>query len=403
MAITQGDTTQIEALVNSQHLKYEFDVAFDEDVSYDISCFILDATNKLVDTKYFVFYNQKVSPCKSLSLMRKEDDSFFFKLNHSTLPSYATKLVFVLTCDKDSDLAHIESVKARFVDEGRTIEAGGYDASEKNPAASSILLSVIDIAHGFDHQVIGLGQNKALSDLLDGFTHASSGLDSILSIARHDTEKTERQNASEAKTASELTQKPSTLTEHELYGKLIDFVRNNLGIYGIRIDEKTSSNKKGKGGNQWLHPDVVALETVDQEWDTLIRNCVRLSGGQSARLWSFEVKKELTGGNARMSFFQAVSNSSWANEGYLVTCSIHHSVEAELKMLSALHGIGVILLDPNNPDSSSIWLPAQRRERVDWQTANRIANTNKDYKRYIDLVSTYYETGRLRESDWGNL
>ena len=44
-----------------------------------------------------------------------------------------------------------------------------------------------------------------------------------------------------------------------------------------------------------------------------------------------------------------MSNSSWANEGYLVATSISTSeVEEELRMLSALHGIGVILLIPEN-------------------------------------------------------
>ena len=53
-----------------------------------------------------------------------------------------------------------------------------------------------------------------------------------------------------------------------------------------------------------------------------MRNCVKQGAGQSVRLWSFEVKKELNVSNARKSFFQAVSNSSWANEGYLVATSI---------------------------------------------------------------------------------
>jgi hypothetical protein len=55
-------------------------------------------------------------------------------------------------------------------------------------------------------------------------------------------------------------------------------------------------------------------------------------GGQSVRLWSFEVKKELNSSNVRKSFFQAVSNSSWANEGYLVAVSIvGEQVEQELR------------------------------------------------------------------------
>ncbi len=98
---------------------------------------------------------------------------------------------------------------------------------------------------------------------------------------------------------------------------------------------------------------------------------------QNVRLWSFEVKKELNNSNIRSSFFQAVSNSSWANEGYLVATSIStNEVEEELRMLSALHGIGVILLNPENPTESEILLPARRRPEVDWQSINRILNEN---------------------------
>ncbi len=55
-----------------------------------------------------------------------------------------------------------------------------------------------------------------------------------------------------------------------------------------------------------------------------------------------------------------MSNSSWANEGYLVATSIStNEVEEELRMLSAFHGIGVILLNPENPTESEILFPAQ--------------------------------------------
>jgi len=192
-----------------------------------------------------------------------------------------------------------------------------------------------------------------------------------------------------------------TFSEHDLYPILIDYLKTELNLFCQRIDEKRSKNSRGSGGNQWLHPDIVAMQPVDKEWNELIRSCVKQGAGQSVRLWSFEVKKELTASNARKSFFQAVSNSSWANEGYLVATSISDSsVEQELRMLSALHGIGVILLNPENPSESEMMLPAKSRADVDWQSVNRILVENADFKDYIELVSTYYQTGRVRSRDW---
>lgn len=191
------------------------------------------------------------------------------------------------------------------------------------------------------------------------------------------------------------------LAEKDLYPILIEYLRTELRLFCLRIDEKKSKNMRGTGGNQWLHPDIVAMQPVDKEWNELVRHCVKQGGGQSVRLWSFEVKKELNSSNVRKSFFQAVSNSSWANEGYLVAVSIvGEQVEQELRMLSALHGIGIIVLDVSNPSESDMVIPARARTEVDWQSVNRILVENEDFKDYIELVSTYYQTGRIRSKDW---
>nr|WP_240431962.1 hypothetical protein [Vibrio cholerae] len=112
------------------------------------------------------------------------------------------------------------------------------------------------------------------------------------------------------------------MNEHDLYPLLIEFLNKDLGLYCQRIDERKSKNSHGNGGNHWLHPDVVALEPLDQGWDEIVRSCVRSGNHSSVRLWSFEVKKHLTKGNVRKYFFQAVSNSSWANFGYLVATGL---------------------------------------------------------------------------------
>ena len=196
----------------------------------------------------------------------------------------------------------------------------------------------------------------------------------------------------------------STLSEHDLYPILITYIKYELKLYCQRIDEKRSKNSRGNGGNQWLHPDIVAMQTVDKEWNELIRNCVQQGTGQSVRLWSFEVKKELNSSNVRKSFFQTVSNSSWTNESYLVATAISDAnVEQELRMLSALHGVGIILLNVENPTESEMMLPSKARAEIDWQSANRILVENPDFKDYIELVSTYYQTGRVRDKDWNKL
>jgi hypothetical protein len=191
-----------------------------------------------------------------------------------------------------------------------------------------------------------------------------------------------------------------SFSEHDLYPMLIEYLSKDLGLYCQRIDEKKSRNTHGSGGNHWLHPDIVALEPLDQGWDEIVRSCVRSGNHSSVRLWSFEVKKQLTRGNVRKYFFQAVSNSSWANFGYLVATGLNSDVEAELQMLSSLHGIGVLILDTGSLFDSQILIPAQERTNVDWQSANRIVTENSDFHHYIEQVGIYNQTGKLIQSAW---
>lgn len=190
------------------------------------------------------------------------------------------------------------------------------------------------------------------------------------------------------------------ISEHDLYPRLIEFLNEEYGLQCLRIDEKTSKNSKGKGGNHWLHPDIVAMQPLDRSWSPVVRTSASFSGHSSVRLWSFEVKKALTKSNVRECFFQAVSNSSWANFGYLVATELGNDVEAELQMLCALHGIGVLLLNTDSLFDSQILIPAQEKPAVDWQSVNRIVEENKDFHHYIEQAGIYQQTGKLIKSVW---
>lgn len=193
---------------------------------------------------------------------------------------------------------------------------------------------------------------------------------------------------------------PQSYNEHELYPLLIDFLHKELKLYSQHIDEKTSKNSHGNGGNHWLHPDIVALEPRDQHWDAVVKDCVRHGNDSAIRLWSFEVKKQLTKGNVRQCFFQAVSNSTWANFGYLVATGLNNDVESELQMLASLHGTGVLILNTESLYDSQILIPARERPNIDWQSVNRIVDENADFHRFIEQVGIYSQTGRLVKSVW---
>ena len=73
---------------------------------------------------------------------------------------------------------------------------------------------------------------------------------------------------------------------------------------------------------------------------------------------------------------------------------------SELRILASLHGIGFILLDVDYLPNSQIVIPAKERVEVDWSTANRLANENKDFKSYIKQITGIYKLDEIREEDW---
>jgi hypothetical protein len=195
---------------------------------------------------------------------------------------------------------------------------------------------------------------------------------------------------------------PPKLSEHDLYPILSAYLDAEHGVLSGRIDEKRSSNKAGSGANEWLHPDLVGMEDLSSDWTRELRDCARELAARRARLWSFEVKLLINRSNVRKSFFQAVSNSSWAHFGYLVAEKIEgDGTMKELTMLAAAHGIGVIQLDSTAPTESQVMIPARERPEVDWDMCNRLAEENTDFVAYIERIKHFHQTGKVSRMEWG--
>ncbi len=116
------------------------------------------------------------------------------------------------------------------------------------------------------------------------------------------------------------------------------------------------------------------------------------TGQEKHKLYSFELKKELSLSNLKESYFQAVSNSTWANEGYLVVFKIDDKVLGELRRLNQSFGIGVIKLE-FKVSNSKILLPAREKE-INIPTLNMLLNKNPDgFKPFIENINTQIEKG----------
>ncbi|MDR2598664.1 MAG: HrgA protein [Oscillospiraceae bacterium] len=185
-----------------------------------------------------------------------------------------------------------------------------------------------------------------------------------------------------------IVKKSNNMGERALHKHLTYFVDLQFDAYTKTIDDKKS--KKGtKGENEWLHPDIVGIYYPRDDWDTKVLELDGITGNTSVKIFSFELKQELSFINLRTSFFQTVSNSYWANEAYLAAGKVDRSPDFndELKRLSSLFGIGIIEIDSNEPQNSDILFNATHKPQLDWETINKLCLLNDDFKDFISAVT----------------
>jgi len=203
-------------------------------------------------------------------------------------------------------------------------------------------------------------------------------------------------------------EKKTTYHERDIHPLLAYFAYANPSFNrGRSIFTKTIFHEKSlrKGYREWVHPDMVGFYLPLEDWRPDVIEFNRLSDNNSLRLFSFEIKKALNKGNYRESYFQAVSNSSWAHEGYLVANYILQDDEflAEIERLAASFGIGIIHLDLHDIDGSSVLYPARIKTGLDWETINKLCEHNTDFEKFIQDVKIDFESKRIHRAEYDDI
>ncbi|GAB0054325.1 hypothetical protein YGH035_01430 [Helicobacter pylori] len=199
--------------------------------------------------------------------------------------------------------------------------------------------------------------------------------------------------------------------ERDLYPLLVKFLNEdpNFNLLCKTIYHQRCQKGK-KGEDKWNYPDIVGVyfpydkHPPYNKYKEETLKFLHHTGQKKHKLYSFELKKELSLSNLKKSYFQAVSNSTWANEGYLVVKSIDKKDEKdvldELRRLNQSFGIGVIKLE-SEVSNSKILLPAREKE-IDIPTLNMLVEkstekgTEKDkggFKSFMENINKQIEKG----------
>ncbi len=210
---------------------------------------------------------------------------------------------------------------------------------------------------------------------------------------------TEKPSDAELPKDSVKAEEEEQRSEQGLYPILSSYLKTKA-IGSIRIRESSSRNSSVRGTNRWLHPDLIGIQYLSDNWNSNVGACAKGSFGSQIKLWSFEVKTSINRGNVRDCFFQAVANSSWANFGYLAIEKIV-GADRELRMLCNRHGIGVIILNRSKEESDYIHTPARENYDVDWEMVNRLFEENPDFKNGVKSIRSLYQDGDFDREFWG--
>ncbi|GAA7388365.1 COG2958 family protein [Helicobacter pylori] len=188
--------------------------------------------------------------------------------------------------------------------------------------------------------------------------------------------------------------------ERDLHPLLVKFLNEDPNF---KLLCKTIYHQKclkyEKGKCEWNYPDIVGVYFPYNKYfpyngykeETL--NFLHHTGQKRHKIFSFELKIRINFSNLKESYFQAVSNSTWANEGYLVVFEeIEDKVLGELRRLNQSFGIGVIKLE-SEISNSKILLLARERE-IDIPTLNMLVKQSpEDFKPFMERINKQIEKG----------
>jgi len=198
-------------------------------------------------------------------------------------------------------------------------------------------------------------------------------------------------------TSSSQNVQPKSFDERSLHKLFCSFLRTR-NIYAKTIYHEKSSTRIDSA-QKWVHPDIVGVQFEEFKNDATLSLLKATEPKETVHIYSYELKRKIDSDyTLKQCYFQALSNSSWANFGYLVAFEINEDLDEEMERLNNAFGIGIILMQAND---SKILYPA-REKALDYNTIEKLNNLNPDFCSFITKLSKVMNASKDYTSDARN-
>ncbi|AZM75679.1 stress protein [Streptomyces sp. KPB2] len=138
-------------------------------LSFDISCFGLDAEERLSDDRYFVFFNQPKTPEESIQLLGAQaGDTESFRVTLDRIPQQIQKLSFTATIDGAGQMSQVGPGYLRIVAGGEEVARYPFSGSEFS-TERAVMLGDFYLKDVWRFAAVGQGFDGGLDALLRNF------------------------------------------------------------------------------------------------------------------------------------------------------------------------------------------------------------------------------------------
>ncbi|WP_031013880.1 TerD family protein, partial [Streptomyces sp. NRRL F-5727] len=138
-------------------------------LTFDISCFGLDADERLSDDRYFVFFNQPKSPEESIQLLGAQSgDTESFRVTLDRIPPQIHKLSFTATIDGNGQMSQVGPGWIRIVAGGEEVARYAFTGAEFS-TERAVMLGDFYLKDVWRFAAVGQGFDGGLEALLRNF------------------------------------------------------------------------------------------------------------------------------------------------------------------------------------------------------------------------------------------